>query len=348
VAKKTIEVPAASVPQSTRCNADSLTTAFAGSPAFAAAILRCLVASAYRPQLVLTQPDRPKGRGRKLAPNAVKMLADDLGLPVEQPISLKKPDATATLESLEIDVLIVAAYGLILPPAVLQIPRYGCLNVHASLLPRWRGAAPIERAMMAGDELTGIAIMQMERGLDTGPVFAIGDTPINDTDSAQSIEARLADLGCTLLLGVLDEFAQAKLGKTTPPKPVAQDASFATYAAKLTNLDRDVDWTLDARQLARRVRALADRIPVTVQRDNLRVQILAAGAVSTSTGNLPGTIVHTDNNGIVVQCARGGLQIKTLRLNRGKGKPMDAAQALNGYADEFAVGVILSKANGII
>ena len=323
-------------------NTNTLTTAFAGSPSFAATILGCLATSAYRPQLVLTQPDRPRGRGRKLAPNAVKMLADELDLAVEQPASLEEPEATATLAARAVDVLIVAAYGLILPPRVLQIPTYGCLNVHASLLPRWRGAAPIERAIMAGDEMSGVAIMQMERGLDTGPVFAVRETPINETDSAQALEARLADLGGSALLDVLNEFASAKLGNTAPPEPIPQDASQATYAAKLTSQDRKVDWTQDAHRIALRVRALADRLPLTLERANLRLQILAATAVSTTAGNLPGTIVQADRGGIVIQCASGGLQITKLRLNRGKGQPMEAAQALNGYADEFAVGVSLT------
>jgi methionyl-tRNA formyltransferase len=322
-----------------------LTTAFAGSPSFAATILQHLSKSVYAPKLVLTQPDRPKGRGRKLLPSDVKKLASELGIATREPISLRGGDTAAELAELGVDVLIVAAYGLILPREVLDAPTYGCINVHASLLPRWRGAAPIERAVMAGDLETGVCIMRMDEGLDTGPVYATRRCRIDDTETAHDVENRLAALGGQALIDVLEAFDAHKTTGATPPAAVEQDSQSATYAPKLDSRDREVDWQ-DAEAIARQVRALSERLPATVAHDDLRVQLLAAEALP-SEGKVgedddratkPGTLVHADRDGLVFQCAIGRLQVTRLRLNRGKGRALSAADALNGYADALKVG----------
>ena len=316
--------------------------AFAGSPEFAAIILKEIAASPFRPCAVFTQPDRPQGRGRRLQANPVKRLANDLGLPVHQPETLKKKDAQAALSQYELDVLIVAAYGLILPQAVLDIPRYGCLNVHASLLPRWRGAAPIERAIMAGDETTGICIMQMEAGLDTGPVLARKSLPIVSPVDMSTLERSLAEAGASTLLEQLAELAEhGRLPDATP-----QDDAHATYADKITSADREIEWSQPAADLARRIQALAERLPVRVEINNCGVQLLGAQekeqGVIPDEAPLPGTIVDVSKKGIVVQCATNLLQITSVRVERGKGTRLDAAAALNGFSDLFHTGAHLT------
>ena len=319
-----------------------LTTAFAGSPAFAADILQHLANTSFAPKLVLTQPDRPKGRGRKLLPSDVKVLATELGIATREPVSLRTGDSATELVELGIDVLIVAAYGLILPRKVLEAPTFGCLNVHASLLPRWRGAAPIERAIMAGDRETGVCIMRMDEGLDTGPVYATRRCPIGNADTAHDVENRLAALGAEALIDVLEAFDAHETNGSAAPAPVAQDSQSATYAPKLDSRDREVDWQ-NAEAIARQVRALSERLPATVARGDLRIQLLAAEALpgkgEAKDGAIaPGTLVRADRDGLVVQCATGQLQITRLRLNRGKGRALSPAEALNGYPSEFRAG----------
>ncbi len=311
---------------------------FAGSPEFAAAILAQLAKTAFRPCAVLTQPDRPSGRGKKVKPNAVKRLAEEFGLPVQQPENFKKKAAREALAACNLDVLIVAAYGLILPQAVLDTPRHGCINVHASLLPRWRGAAPIERAMMAGDTTTGVCIMQMEAGLDTGPVLASAELPISEPLDAAALEAALADSGAGLLLEVLKQLA----GSGALPQAVPQDDALATYAHKLTATDRVVDWQQDAAVITRQVCALAPRLPVRVEINGTGVQLLSASTreQGIAADDVPpaGTIVDATKQGIIVQCATNLLQITALKVERGKGKALDPAAAVNGFSDLFFSG----------
>ena len=319
-----------------------LITAFAGSPVFAAAILERLIASKYSPALVLTQPDRPKGRGRKLAANPVKKLASNAGIPVAQPVNFKSEQALAELSSCQPDVLIVAAYGLILPPRVLSLPTYGCINVHASMLPRWRGAAPIERAIMAGDRETGVCIMAMEAGLDTGPVYASQQVPIVPGSPASELEATLVEAGSEQLLAVLKKFAAAKAGKADLPVATAQNDDLATYASKLTSADRAVNWQQSAEQIARQVIALADRLPVRVSINGCGVQLLDARYIEQThlsvEHTVPGTLIDASKEGLTVQCETDLLQITSLKVERGKGKVLDPAAAVNGFKDLFHPG----------
>lgn len=305
----------------------NLRTGFAGTPEFARTILQQLCESEFLPQVVLTQPDRPKGRGRSLQASPVKDYAQSQQIPIFQPQSLRTAESIAPLADLDLDVLIVAAYGLILPQTVLELPRLGCINVHASLLPRWRGAAPIERAIMAGDEQTGVCIMQMDEGLDTGPVLAQTAVPIAPEDSAQSLEQLLADQGAQLLINTL-----RKLPIAAKPQP----ADGACYAPKLTAADRQVDWQRSAGELDLQVRALSDRMPVRCNVGGAVMQILQATARIQDNGTstiAPGTIKECTKAGIAVQCGSGELLITQLKLNKGKGLAMDAADAINGYGD---------------
>ena len=228
---------------------------FAGTPAFAARALDAIARAGYTIPLVLTQPDRPKGRGLKLEPSPVKSLALSLGLPVLQPATLRTDAARAPALAVPLDVLVVAAYGLILPPEVLAWPRHGCLNIHASRLPRWRGAAPIARTIAAGDAATGVTIMQMDAGLDTGPMLAVVDVPIAPRETAGTLTTRLAAAGAEAIVRVLARIARGDL-----PPAVAQPADGATYAAKVGRDDARLDWTLPATALDRAVRAF-DPVP---------------------------------------------------------------------------------------
>ncbi|MEL7563154.1 methionyl-tRNA formyltransferase [Dehalogenimonas sp. 4OHTPN] len=222
---------------------------FMGTPEFAVPILRGLIGAGYAVSAVYTRPDAPAGRGRSLTASRVKALADGLGLKIIQPRSLKKPEVAEELRSLAPDAIIVAAYGLILPQSVLQIPMYGCINVHASLLPRHRGAAPVAAAILAGDESTGVSIMRMDAGIDTGPVFATASTPICDNDTTGSLTERLACLGSNLLLEVLPRITGSEIA------PAPQPAAGATYAPMLSKEQGCIDWNRPAIEIWRQVRA---------------------------------------------------------------------------------------------
>jgi methionyl-tRNA formyltransferase len=249
---------------------------------------------------VLTQPDRPHGRGLKLAPSPVKAYAQAHGLPVLQPASLKREEDRAGVVSTVVDVLVVAAYGLILPPQVLGWPRYGCLNIHASRLPRWRGAAPIARAIEAGDEATGVTIMQMDAGLDTGGVIAISDVPIEATDTAGTLHDKLAGAGASLIVDVVARLARAGALPATP-----QPAEGATYARKIERADAALDWRLPAAVLWRRSRAF-DPVPgAWTLWSGIEVKVAAAQAVSGRADAPPGTVLAVSDAGIDVACAPG-------------------------------------------
>ncbi len=308
--------------------------AFAGSPEFAARILHSLIESEHSLCVIYTQPDRARGRGRRVEYNPVKKLALEHSLIVEQPATLKTADAAETLMGYKPDVLIVAAYGLILPGAILEAPRLGCLNVHASLLPRWRGAAPIERSVMAGDTRTGVSIMQMDEGLDTGPVFATAETPINLSGSITELENKLADLGYELLLKVLTDLDHPD----DPPTAVAQNDTGVSYAPKLTAVDRRLDWHQSADELTRRIWALSARMPVRIEVGGLRAQIIEATSGDGETDAEPGTLTQANKSSINVQCATGTLQITKLRIEGGKGTVLTPAEALNGYRSSFEPG----------
>jgi methionyl-tRNA formyltransferase len=294
---------------------------FAGTPEFAARALAALVRAGHDIALVLTQPDRPAGRGLRLVPGAVKALAQEHGLAVYQPVSLKDEEAHARLRALGADAMVVAAYGLILPEPVLALPRLGAINIHASLLPRWRGAAPIQRAILAGDAHTGISIMQMDRGLDTGPVLAAESMPIAADDTSASLHDKLAELGARLIVTVL---AQLERG---PLSPRPQPAAGASYAAKITKAEAAIDWNEAAPVIERKVRAF-NPLPgasTTIKGTGLKIW---RACVSAAEG-APGTILEAGAGGIVVAC--GSQSLCVLQLQRAGGKTLAAAQFLAGF-----------------
>lgn len=299
-----------------------LRLAFAGTPDLAATVLTHLITSTEHDiTSVFTQPDRPAGRGRKPCPSAIKQVAQKFGLEVHQPASRSELAQTAKLEN--VDVMVVVAYGLIIPPSVLQVPRYGCLNIHTSLLPRWRGAAPIQRAIQYGDKKTGISIMKMDEGLDTGPVMRQSECKIAPDDTAGSLHDKLAKLGTAAIIQALDDLVSgAAIYKT-------QDESQATYAPKITKQEARLDWNQGAEVLERMIRAFN---PAPVAHTNLKGQDLriweAIGNMHHRNKNAPGSIVSYSKNGIEVACNPGTLLIKRLQIP-GK-KPMGIAEFMNG------------------
>ena len=294
--------------------------AFAGTPAFAAASLEAIAAAGHDVVLVLTQPDRPAGRGMAPAKSAVKQVAERLGVPVHQPERLRDPATHAPLRDARPDVLVVAAYGLILPQAVLDIPRLGAVNVHASLLPRWRGAAPIQRALLAGDATTGITIMQMDAGLDTGPMLLREALPIAPGDTVGTLHDRLAALGATLIVRALDGLAHGAL--SAEPQP----ADGVTYAAKIEKREARLDWSQSSASLERRIRAF-NPAPgaVTALRDQ---DIKAWRAQSCDGRGAPGEVLAAGAGGVDVACGDGALRIT--ELQRAGGKRLPPAEFLRG------------------
>ena len=313
---------------------------FAGTPEFAATILSGLLQHGYSPDLVLTQPDRPAGRGRKLKPSPVKTIALDQHIPVQQPATLKpaKPAGAEALDQLlqqPMDVLIVAAYGLILPKALLDHPTHGAINVHASLLPRWRGAAPIERAILAGERISGATIMQMDEGLDTGDIIRASQCSIESPCTGEEATSRIADLGVALLKEVLPDIAS--LPRT------AQDDSRATSAPKLHPDEAEIQWQKRAEEIHNQVRALSGRMPAFSRaQDGVRMRILSSEVVDGRPREAPpGTILDAPRGRIRVACGTDTLEIRRLQLATGKGKAMDAAAAVNGYSHYFSPGQAL-------
>lgn len=296
---------------------------FAGTPAFAVPSLRALAAAGHVLAAVYTQPDRPAGRGRRTTEGAVKRAALELRLPVQQPSKMTEQTA-AELRQLAPDVMVVVAYGLILPEAVLQVPRHGCINVHASLLPRWRGAAPIVRAIEAGDPITGITIMQVDAGLDTGDILAQRETPISEDDTAQALHDRLAELGAELLVQTLNAIATGTIA------PLPQDHAAACYATKIHKSEALLDWAEPAQVLHRRIRAF-NPWPVAYTHFRGRVlRIWEVGPVGQPTQEAPpGTLVVVDRSEIHVSTGAGTLPIRRLQLEGGK--PLDVQAFVNGY-----------------
>ncbi len=292
---------------------------FAGTPAFAVPALEAIAASRHALQAVYTQPDRPAGRGRKLEESAVKRAAAQLGLPVEQPVALKDADAPGRLARHRADVMVVAAYGLLLPQAILDVPALGCLNIHASLLPRWRGAAPIQRALLAGDSETGISIMRMEAGLDSGPVMARRAQPIRPHDTAGSLHESLAVLGAAMVVEALDELASGQ-ARFEPQDPAA-----VTRAPKLTKADAVIDWTQPAAAIERMVRAF-DPWPVAETRlDGRQLRVWKARAGPPGSTPAPaGHVLGVGPQGMVVATGSGTLVIERLQLE-GR-RAMDVAE----------------------
>ncbi len=286
----------------------NLAVAFAGTPVFALPPLDAIAASRHRLVVAYTQPDRPAGRGRQILPSPVKRRALALGIAVEQPGTLRDGQACAHLAAYAPDVMVVVAYGLLLPPALLAVPRLGCLNIHASLLPRWRGAAPVARAILAGDEKTGVCIMRMEAGLDTGPVALRREIAIGAGETAGQLQERLAPIGAELIVAALDALAGG--GMTFVP----QDPAQATYARKLDKSEARIDWHAPAVAIERRVRAL-DPWPVAETRlDGLQLRIWQAAVVAAAPGPVPGTILDAGPAGVVVMTGADALAIHRLQL----------------------------------
>ncbi len=281
---------------------------YAGTPDFAVPALQALIDAGQAPVAVYTQPDRPAGRGRKLTPSPVKRCAEQAGLPVHQPLTLKDPEAQQALAALEPELMIVAAYGLLLPPAVLEMPRLGCVNLHASLLPRWRGAAPIQRALLAGDRETGITLMQMDEGLDTGGMLAKAVLPIGEDSTAAELHDELARLGAELLIEKLPRLLAGEL------QAEPQDDAEASYAAKLSKAEAEIDWRKPAQLLQREVRAFN---PWPVSFTHLHgqpVKIWSARALETPGEGEPGQVLAHDADGIRVATGDGQLLIDALQF----------------------------------
>ena len=294
---------------------------FAGTPAFAAAALQALIESHFEVALVLTQPDRPAGRGLRESPSAVKQLALRHGLTVAQPLTLRNEEILEQMRSTAAQALVVAAYGLILPRAVLDIFPAGCIIIHASLLPRWRGAAPIQRAILAGDQETGICIMRMEQGLDTGPVYLVRKIPILRDDSAGSLHDRLAALGAQCIVEALPKIGQRSLA------PFPQPADGITYAQKIVKAEAAIDWRRDALDVDRQVRAFNPFPGAFSSLGNETVKIWRGRADAAASGR-PGEILACTAEGISVACGKGILN--ATELQRAGGRRLSAAEFLRG------------------
>ncbi len=286
---------------------------FAGTPDFAVPPLQALVSSDWLPLAVLTQPDRRAGRGLKLQASAVKQTALQLGIPVHQPASLKTAEFLQWLNDLHVDLMIVVAYGLILPQAVLVAPRYGCWNIHASLLPRWRGAAPIQRAIEAGDKHSGICIMQMDAGLDTGAVLARESLALAADETGGSLHDKLAQLGANSLLQCLQQ-----LQSENPPVATSQPQEGISYARKLDKAEAEIDWQESAVQLEQRIRAFNPWPVCWCEVGGERTRIWLASAEAASQSFSAGTVIQADADGIVVACGSGQLRISQLQRAGGK------------------------------
>jgi methionyl-tRNA formyltransferase len=296
---------------------------FAGTPDFALASLQALTNAGIVPLAVLTQPDRPAGRGKRLTASPVKQFALERGIEVLQPATLKDAEAVAQIAAFEPDALVVAAYGLILPQRVLDIPARACLNVHASLLPRWRGAAPIQAAILAGDAETGISLMAMTAGLDCGPVYVREALAVGGEETAGELHDRLADLGGRLLVRHFDAILGGSL------EAIEQDDDLATYAGKISKQDARLDWKRPAEELHRRVRAYNPVPGAFFLLDDLAVKCWRAGVVAGAEGT-PGEVLSAGRDGIVVACGRDALRLDTLQ-RPGK-RPVTAAEFAGSMA----------------
>lgn len=299
---------------------------FAGSPEFAVTVLDSMLQARRVPSIVLSQPPRASGRNRTKKRTPVHEMAIERGIEVATPPSLKSQEHLLC----DLDLLVVAAYGLILPKSILEAPRLGCINVHASLLPRWRGAAPIEHTILHGDRQTGVSIMRIVPKLDAGPVYRTAHLSLNGDETTETLTKSLATLGGNALNFVLKEFEDG-----TVSEPIPQDPTLATYAPSLNGEDARIDWTWEAKSIERHVRAFVGRSSAYTMCDDIRIRILEASHVD---GVYAPGIATREDRRVVVGCGIGGLALETVQLNRGRGTPMPIASALNGYASIFADG----------
>lgn len=295
---------------------------FAGTPPFAARALAALSEAGHRIALVLTQPDRPAGRGLKLTASAVAQWSTANGLRMEKPATLKTEEALELIRQANADAMVVAAYGLILPRAVLSLPVFGCINIHASLLPRWRGAAPIQRAILAGDEVTGISIMRMDEGLDTGPVLMQERLPIGDRETAGTLTEALSALGARVIVEALGQIPRLH--------PTPQDPALATYAPKLSKAEAVVDWRRINLEIDRQVRAMDPFPGAETRLQGQPLKIWEARPVEA--GGRPGEVLQARNNRWIVACGEGALEL--LRVQRAGGRRLDVSEFLRGSAVE--------------
>ncbi|WP_415904789.1 methionyl-tRNA formyltransferase [Neptuniibacter sp. QD48_55] len=311
--------------------ASPLKIVFAGTPDFAASSLQALLNSEHEVIAVYTQPDKKGKRKNQMAPRPVKDLAVEHNIPIFQPTTLKTEEEQLALTNLKADIMVVVAYGMLLPKAILETPRLGCINVHGSLLPRWRGAAPVERSMLARDAETGVTIMQMDEGLDTGDMLYKVTTPIENNDTAASVFDRLATIGSEALVDTLKQFQHG----TVSAEP--QDDNLATYAKKLQKTEGVIDWSASATDIDLKIRTLSPRVAVTFKLGEEVVKLLGCELVEQN--GKPGEILPSDKKSIVVACGEGAIKIKQLQLP-GK-KPMDTAAVLNSKREQFSAGVVL-------
>ncbi|WP_338294772.1 methionyl-tRNA formyltransferase [Planctobacterium marinum] len=308
---------------------------FAGTPDFAAKHLQALLESEHQVVAVYTQPDRPAGRGKKLQASPVKQLALENNLSVYQPATLKAEDAQTELREIEFDIMVVVAYGLILPKAVLDIPELGCINVHGSLLPKWRGAAPIQRAIWAGDEITGVTIMNMDVGLDTGDMLLTSELAIEASDTSASLYEKLAISGPTTLVEALNNIEQLI--------PEKQDEQLATYAHKLEKSEGLIDWSEDGQQLERNIRAFNPWPGTWFELDEQNIKVWQSHCLNEDSGKAPGTVLAADKNGIQVQTGNGVLNLLQLQIPGKKAQPV--ADILNARPEWFTPGKCLGAAH---
>ncbi len=308
---------------------------FAGTPDFAAKHLSALLDSEHEVIAVYTQPDRPAGRGKKLTASPVKVLAEENAIPVYQPQSLKAEDAQKELAALNADLMVVVAYGLLLPTAVLNAPRLGCINVHGSILPKWRGAAPIQRSIWAGDAETGVTIMQMDEGLDTGDMLHIATLPIANDDTSATMYEKLAALGPKALVDVVNDFESY-----TPTK---QDDTQATYAKKLSKEEALINWSDDAKQIERNIRAFNPWPVAWMQVEDQNVKVWSADVVTLDRNVKPSTVISADKAGITIATGRDALRITSLQIPGKKALP--AADVINARQSWFEVGRCIKQAD---
>ena len=317
-----------------RLNMKSLRIVFAGTPEFASAHLQAILDSGHEVIAVYSQPDRPAGRGQKLKPGPVKELALKHDIPVYQPKSLRNEAARKELAELKADLMVVVAYGLILPREILDTPKFGCINVHGSILPRWRGAAPIQRAIEAGDKESGVTIMQMDIGLDTGDMLIKAHCPINEDDKASDLHDRLIEMGRPALIEAIDAISEGTI------KAEKQNDNEASYAHKMSKEEAHLDWNKTATQLDCQVRAFNPWPVTTTQLDDLGIRVWEAKAVAENSDKQPGTLVKADKNGLDIACASGILRVTRLQL--AGSRAMGVQDLLNSKKDLFPVGKLFS------